>query len=362
MILQLTRYLASQGLATTILTAEGRVSLAPPDVNLVKFPLAARGVWRWPQGLKSYLQQLPRLQGPILHLHGVWMGFQRVAARVASAQKVPVLLSPHGMLNRWHLRHLGFKELRKLIYWRTVAYPAFRSIPLIHAVTPRERDELATWLPGQGIKVIPNAIDLEAMDSLLANAGEEASPPGDEPYLLFLGRLHPVKGIALLIEAFAKAIAGTKYKFRLLIVGPESDPAYVAQLKSLVRLLGVEEKVIFLGPVFEPQKKLSLYRHAWAFCAPSQTEVMGLVNLEAASMELPVVTTHETGLGGWEEGGGLLVHPQVEELSRALRQVFSWSESERQDRGQKLRRLVERRYSWQAVGPQWLELYSSLAG
>jgi glycosyltransferase involved in cell wall biosynthesis len=184
----------------------------------------------------------------------------------------------------------------------------------------------------------------------------------DEPYLLFLGRLHPVKGIDLLISAFVKAIAGLSGKFRLVIVGPESDPSYLAQLKSLARLLGVEERVIFLGPVFGPQEKLSLYRHAWAFCSPSQTEVMGLVNLEAAAAELPVVTTHETGLCGWEEGGGLLVHPQVEALSRALQQVFTWSESERKDRGQKLRRLVERRYSWQAVGPQWLELYSGLAG
>jgi glycosyltransferase involved in cell wall biosynthesis len=362
MILQLTRYLASQGLATTILTAEERVSLVPSDVNLLKFPLVARGVWRWPQGLKSYLQQLPRLRGQILHLHGVWMGFQWVAARVALAQNTPVLLSPHGMLNRWHLRHIGFKELRKLIYWRTLAYPAFRPIPLIHAVTPRERDELATWLPGQGIKVIPNAIDLEAMDSILANAGEELSPLVDEPYLLFLGRLHPVKGIDLLIEAFAKAIAGIKCKFRLLIVGPESDPSYTAQLKSLVRLLSVEEKVIFLGSVFGLQKKLALYRHAWAFCAPSHTEVMGLVNLEAASMGLPVITTHETGLHDWEEGGGVLVHPRVEELSRALKRVFSWSENERQERGRKLRQLVERRYSWQAVGPQWLELYAGLTG
>lgn len=362
MILQLSRYLGSQGSATTILTAEGRVSSVPSEVNLIEFPLRARGVWRWPQGLQSYLQQLPRLRGRILHLHGVWMGFQWVAARVACRQNTPVLLSPHGMLNRWHLRHLGFRELRKLIYWRTVAYPAFRPIPLIHAVTPRERDELATWLPGQTIQVIPNAIDLEALDSLGAKAGEEFSPVVDEPYLLFLGRLHPVKGIDLLISAFAKALAGANGKFRLLIVGPESDPAYAAQLKSLVRLSGIEGQVTFLGPVFGPQEKFSLYRHAWAFCAPSQTEVMGLVNLEAASAAAPVITTHETGLCGWEEGGGLLVHPRVEELSRALQQVFSWSESERRERGQKLRQLVERRYSWQAVGPQWLELYASLAG
>jgi glycosyltransferase involved in cell wall biosynthesis len=362
MIMQLTRYLADQGLESTILTAAGRVSPVPPEVNLVKFPLVARGVWRFPRGLKPYLQQLARLPGPMLHLHGVWMGFQWSAARVALQQKVPVLLSPHGMLNSWHFRRRGFRELRKLVYWRTVAYPRFRHFPLIHAVTPRERDELAQWLPGQSIKVIPNAIDLGAMDALPANVGEESSPRVDEPYLLFLGRLHPVKGIDLLIEAFAKAIAGIKGKFRLLIVGPESDPAYAAKLKSLVRLLGVEEKVIFLGPVFGLQQKLSLYRQAWAFCAPSQAEVMGLVNLEAAAARLPVVTTHETGLCDWEEGGGLLVHPQVEELSRALKQVFSWSESERQDRGQRLRQLVEQRYAWQAVGPQWLELYAGLAG
>jgi glycosyltransferase involved in cell wall biosynthesis len=360
MIMQLTHYLAGQGWATTILSPDKQTSPIPSDVNLIKFPLVSGEVWRWPRGLKSYLQQLTQLRGPILHLHGLWMGFQWVAARVAYRQSIPVLLSPHGMLNSWHLRQTGFKELRKLIYWRTMAYPAFRHIPLIHAVTPRERDDLARWFPGQAIRVIPNALDLEAMDYLRSKAGDDSSAPVDEPYLLFLGRLHPVKGIDLLIEAFAKCIKGTRRNFRLLIAGPESDPAYSAALKSLVRLSGVEEKVTFLGPIWGQPEKISLYRHAWAFCAPSQTEVMGLVNLEAASVEVPVVTTHETGLGGWEEGGGVLVHPQVEELSRALNQVFSWSDHERQERGRKLRQLVERRYSWPAVGPQWLELYAGL--
>ena len=132
------------------------------------------------------------------------MGFQWSAAQAARQQKIPALLSPHGMLNRWHLRHWGFNELRKLVYWHTLAYPAFRHIPLIHAVTPRERDEMATWLPGQCIQVIPNAIDLEAIDRLRATAGDESAPPVSEPYVLFLGRLHPVKGIELLIEAFAQ--------------------------------------------------------------------------------------------------------------------------------------------------------------
>lgn len=223
--MQLTRYLAVRGWASTILTPAGRARAGPGEANLVHFPLIPAGGWRFPRGLKAYLRQLNRIDGPILHLHGVWMGFQWSAARAARQQKIPALLSPHGMLNRWHLRHIGFKELRKLIYWRALAYPAFRHIPLIHAVTPRERDELATWLPGQGIQVIPNAIDLEATDHLRANAGNESAPPVDEPYVLFLGRLHPVKGIDLLIEAFAQCMRESTRRFRLLIAGPESDPA-----------------------------------------------------------------------------------------------------------------------------------------
>jgi glycosyltransferase involved in cell wall biosynthesis len=362
MVMQLTRYLAGQRWTSTILIPAGRAGSGPAEMNLVQFPLIPGGWWRFPRGFQAYLQQLNPKDGPILHLHGVWMGFQWLAARTARQQKIPALLSPHGMLNRWHLRHIGFKELRKLVYWRTVAYPAFRHISLIHAVTPRERDELATWLPGQCIRVIPNSIDLKAMDYLWADAKDESAPPVDEPYLLFLGRLHPVKGIELLIEAFAQCLGRIKRRFRLLIVGPESDHAYAAKLKSLVRLLGLENRVTFLGPVFGPQEKFALYRNAWAFCSPSQTEVMGLVNLEAASVRLPVVTTHETGLWDWEEGGGILVNPRVGELSRTLEQVFSWSEDERQDRGLKLRQLVERRYSLQAVGPQWLELYATLNG
>jgi glycosyltransferase involved in cell wall biosynthesis len=288
------------------------------------------------------------------------MGFQWLAARTAQHQKATVLLSPHGMLNRWHLRHMGFKELRKIVYWHTVAYRAFRRIPVIHAVTPRERDEIAQWFHGQTIEVISNALDLEEMDRLLAEAGDEALPPFDEPYVLSLSRLHPVKGIELLIEAFGRSIQGTGRKFRLLIVGPESDPVYSAKLKALVGQLGLEARVTFWGAA-QGKQKVGLYRNAWVFCAPSHTEVMGLVNLEAASAQLPVITTHETGLSDWEEGGGVLIHPLVEELSRTLNRVFSWSESERQDRGRKLRQLVERRYSWQAVGPQWLELYAGLA-
>jgi len=142
-------------------------------------------------------------------------------------------------------------------------------------------------------------------------------------------------------------------------VGPDWSAAYTAGLKDLARSLGLEGRVRFPGPVFG-DGKWQLYRQAQALCLPSYSEVVGLVNLEAAAARTPVITTHETGLWDWEQGGGLLVHPRVEELTGALEAVFSWTESERESRGRALRELVERRYSWEAVGPRWLELYGAL--
>jgi glycosyltransferase involved in cell wall biosynthesis len=142
-------------------------------------------------------------------------------------------------------------------------------------------------------------------------------------------------------------------------VGPDKSSQYSSYLKALVTELGLVSRVRFMGPIYGPQK-WQLYRNAWAVCFPSYSEVIGLVNLEAAAVSTPVVTSYNTGLLDWEEGGGILVYPRVEDLTRALQQILSWSDSERQDRGRQLRRLVERRYSWEAVGPQWSNLYSDL--
>ena len=322
----------------------------------MEFPLLPGGnPWRYAPDFARYLESGAVDSGDILHLHGVWGAPQWQAARYAARRGVPAVLSAHDMLSPWHWQDGRLRRLKKQLYWRLLAYPAFRRLTLVHAITPQERDELAAQFPGVRLAVIPNAIDLEEADAALAAPEVPAAVEG--PYLLFLSRLHPKKGLDLLLTAFARA--RNRGEMRLLIVGPDWSPAYTSRLKALARSLGLEERVRFMGPVFGAGK-WQLYRQAQAFCLPSHSEVVGLVNLEAAAAGTPVITTHETGLADWEQGGGLLVHPRVEELTRALEAAFSWTESERADRGRALRQLVERRYSWEAVGPRWLELYGTL--
>ena len=94
---------------------------------------------------------------------------------------------------------------------------------------------------------------------------------------------------------------------------------------------------------------------------PSHSEVIGLVNLEAADYFLPSITTHQTGLRDWTEGGGLLISPEVIPLSNALIQASFWTSEEQFDRGVASRSLVEQRYSWKHVMPLWENHYSQIS-
>jgi glycosyltransferase involved in cell wall biosynthesis len=358
---QLSGYLGSQGVPTTIVTAgEGSMPTAT-GVDLVKFPLGRFGRrWRYPMGMKTYLDDVARAPGIIFHLHGPWCAPQWLAGLTAKRLRLPALLTAHGVLEPWHWRHGLARRVRYLAYWYTMAYPVFRHLPLIHAITTGERDNLARLFPGQRLEIIPNAVNLAEIDGALAVEAPDSTVKVEGRYFLFLGQLHPKKGIDLLIKAFSQICKGQD--FRLVIVGPDRTPEYTRELKALARELGLAPpRINFLGPVYGLQK-WQLYRGAWAVCFPSHSEVVGMVNIEAAAAGTPVVTTHATGLADWEEGGGLLVHPKVEDLTRALKQVVAWGDSERQARGSQLRQLVERRYSWEAVGPRWLSLYDELLG
>ncbi|MFP3868041.1 MAG: glycosyltransferase [Desulfobacteraceae bacterium] len=356
---QTSRYLASQDWPTTIVTA-GPGSMPVADgVELVKFPLSTWGKrWRYPQGMKAYLDQVMRIPGSVFHIHGTWGAPQLLTAQAAKRHRAPALLTAHGLLEPWNWHFGIMRWLRYNVYWRTLGYPAFRHLAVIHCNTIPERDNLAQLFPGQRLEIIPNAIDLTKVDNCLASRESEPGPSAKEPYILYLGQLHPKKGIDILIEAFAQAVKGRD--FRLLIVGPSPFPDYTEQLQALVARLNLSSRVSFPGPVYASQK-WQVYRDAWAFCLPSRSEGMSMVCLEAAAAATPVITTYEANIEEWRDSGAIIIHPRVEELASVLDQVLSWSEAERHQRGGQLRHLVERCFSWEAVGPQWLSLYLELA-
>jgi glycosyltransferase involved in cell wall biosynthesis len=316
-------------------------------------------VWRYAPGQDTVLSQAVK-SADIVHLHGLWMWIQWAAVREASRQSKPVILTPHGMLEPWiWARQSWPHRLKKTLYWNGIAFPAFRGASVIHALTSYEAVTLAGYFPGKRQVVIPHGINLQAEDQALAQLQQQDKD--SPPYFLFVGRLHPVKAIHLLIRAFAQL---GDDRFLLKIAGPTQtrEQAYADGLHKLVSELGLQQRVTFMGEV-QGSIKWQLYRDAWAVCLPSFSEVIGLVNLEAAAAGTPVITTRETGVTeDWDLCGGLFIDPEEGSILSGLQKAIAWTPAERWTRGQSLRGLVEAHYLWERIGQQWAEVYLELSG
>ena len=273
--------------------------------------------------------------------------------RVASSLDIPTVLTVHGQVEPWAWYGQGHaKTLKKNTYWKMIGRPVFRHVSLVHAITPLERQHLEPLFPNKEIIVIPNAVNLSEMTT------ESETESQVEKRILFLGRVHPVKRIDWLIKSFANARLSEKW--RLVIAGPKEDENYLLSLYALVRSLGLDGQVSFVGSIYGEEKK-DLIQTSWVVVVPSFSEVVGMVNLEAGAFETPSITTLETGLLDWEDGGGVLISGRDDDaLRQALTSVSHWTLNERIERGRKSRQLVEQRYSMDKVGEQWLEVYNQL--
>lgn len=353
---QLSRHLAAGNVGVQILHARGNPGELPASIHARAYPPTGIGrVWSWGGGLKKGIVELANsLKGEavVFHLHGIWSAPQYFAAKVAQASNIPFVVTAHGMLEPWLWEQQGWRvHAKKHAYWKLLAYPALKKAAIVHAITSLERRHLHDLFPGSRIEVIPNAIDLEVVAPIYAEEGSR------ERLILLLGRIEPKKGVDILLKAFASAKIPSDW--RVAVVGPLWSEAYQAELNKIVSEGDLQERVIFTGPLFGEEKNRWL-RKAWVMAVPSHSEAVGLVNLEAGAYRLPTITTFQTGLDDWERGGGMLIQPDVEEMRNALEQACSWSDEERGARGQASRELVEDRYSWKAVLPQWIALYQSL--
>jgi glycosyltransferase involved in cell wall biosynthesis len=327
-------------------------------IDLLALPTRGIGkTWRFSQGGEAALAGAVA-QADVIHLHGLWMWVQWSAARLAARWHKPFIVSPHGMLEPWiWQRQSAPHRLKKWMYWKLLANPAFHQASRLHALTPREAATLRTYFPKHTIEVLPHGFDLQPADQAISELAPTHAGP---PYFLFVGRLHPVKGIHLLIQAFARLPESSP---RLIIAGPTQpqEAAYAESLRKLADDLNLASRVEFIGPVQGPAK-WQLYRQAWAFCMTSFSEALSVVNLEAAACATPVITSYESGvIDEWDSCGGLRVHPEVESIYQALNQAANWSPAERNNRGAALRLLVEKSYSQQKIGSDWAALYQKMA-
>ncbi len=179
------------------------------------------------------------------------------------------------MLEPWHLKD---KQLKKEIYLKFILNNILKQSKVLHAITPLEKENLYRLTGHKNIIEIPNFIHF----SKIPNFQKE---PNNEDYLLFLSRLHPKKGLDILSKAMNKI---EDKKIRLKIVGAEN--AFSEEIKKEWFRLKISHRVYFVW-MFLGRRNINSTQMLRPSVLPSYSEAIGMVNLEAAACNTPVITT-----------------------------------------------------------------------
>lgn len=281
----------------------------------------------------------------VVHDHGLWLPSNHAAARMAKRRTAPLVVSPRGMLTEWAL---GFNQAKKRVAWQLYQRRDLRSAALLHATSTAEADDIRRVGLRQPIALIPNGVDLPPTQSVPLRDGKRQA--------LFLSRLHPVKGLMNLVQAWAQV---RPEGWELVLAGPDAD-GYRAEVERAVQELGIAAETRFTGPV-DDADKWDLYRAADLFVLPTFSENFGIVAAEALAAGVPVITTKgapwqdlETHDCGWWIDIG------VEPLTRALAEAVGLTDERRRAMGQRGRSLVGRKYAWSHVAEAMSRVYSWL--
>lgn len=295
----------------------------------------------------------------LLHVHGIWM-YPSVASLISCRKaKIPLIVSTHGMLDPWALRHSAW---RKKIATCLYEGPHLRTAACMRALCDSEAASMREFGLRNPICVIPNGQELppDAYDGEARNGPSLA--PGRK-VLLSLGRLHPKKGMPDLLRAWARVqeTEPEAANWALAVAGWDQD-GHESALKHMVLKLRIKDSVLFPGPLFNEKKDIALAT-AEAFILPSFSEGLPMAVLEAWAWRLPVLMTPQCNLPeGFAAGAAIKADPTVESLTCGLRTLFRMSDPERQHMGARGRRLVEEQFSWPQVARQMVSVYNWVLG
>lgn len=283
----------------------------------------------------------------LLHNHSLWMMPNVYPGWVCSREGVPLVVSPRGTLSGWAMSH---GSIVKKLFWPFVQRPALAATRCFHATALSEYEDIRRVGFTQPVAVIPNGIDIPDIVSVRQ---------GPIRTLLFLGRIHPKKGLPVLLRSW-QAISKRFSDWRLRIVGPDNN-GHLAEIQSLAAALQLQ-RISFEGPLYGSHKTAA-YRDSDLFVLPTHSENFGVSVAEAMAAGTPVIVTRGAPWQGIEaHGAGWWPEISVEALTDALSRAMSLSPAERQDMGVRGRNWMRQEYSWTRVGSMMSETYRWIRG
>ena len=261
------------------------------------------------------------------------------------------MLQVHGSLATYFQKGILKKTFDKL--W---GYRILKDASKVIAVTKIEADQYKSLgVSEDRIEIVPNGIDLSEFENL-PKRGEFRKKHGfgdSRKIILYLARIHKIKGLDLLAKAFA-ALSNNFSDAKLVIAGP--DDGYLSSLKKLITALEISDKVLFTGPLYG-REKLSAYIDAVVYVLPSSYEIFGITVLEACACGTPVIVTDRCGIADVVDGqAGLAVPYDRDALAKAILDILS-GDKLRQQFGEKGKLLVREKFNWEKIAEQVESMY-----
>jgi len=259
----------------------------------------------------------------IIHMASFWNYPGIPAARFATKYNIPYVISTFGTLTP---EAINYKKFKKLIYMKFCEENILKHCDAIHYETYLERLKMSYFKIRKPSFVIPSGLFFEEYENLPISS-ESKNYYGfsaDAKIITFLGRLHKVKALDVLIKAFTK-ITTIYPETNLILAGP--DDGEEKFLKKLVNELNLNKQVRFIGPV-SGEKKMKLFSSSDIFVLISHLENFGNAAIEAMAAGVPVLISENVGIcdAVREDGAGLVVPVEEDAISNALINMFSNSD------------------------------------
>jgi glycosyltransferase involved in cell wall biosynthesis len=278
----------------------------------------------------------------VIHNHGLWMMPNVYAGNARRKSSCKLIHSPHGAMSPFALSQ---NPIIKKIFWGLLQGAAARAADCFHATAENEYKDIRRLGFKQPVCIISCGVNLDPLMK---------KQDGGRRQLLFLGRIHPIKGVDNLLHAW-HAIENKFSDWDLHITGPDED-GYLAEMQALAAKLQLQ-RVFFRGPLFGEDKKAA-YSNASLYVLPTHSENFGITVAEALAAGVPAIVTKGAPWEGLEKyGAGWWIEIGVEPLVACLEQAIAQSDVKLASMGQAGREWMIRDYSWERIRTQFSITY-----
>lgn len=336
------------------------------------FPVQWGDGFKYSRPLKSWLDE--NVQSfDVVHIHAVFNHSSIAASRSCRKYLVPYVVRPLGTLDPWSMQQ---KSFRKSLFWTLAGKRMLKSAGTIHYTAQAEFDLVKRSLGVTRGVVVPLGIEgnsndivpgtqassparIASTDCDSNGAATPALPAPRTPYVLFLSRLHPKKGLDVLIKAFVALHKDKSFSDWRMVIAGDGERVYVNELKQLVSINAADGIVRFTGWV-SGNEKHEVLRNASLMVLPSRQENFGLCVLEALAEGVPVVVSRDVNLAKdiTDAGAGWISNVDVADLEKTLSEAMT-------DKEQRLSRglagkAFSQNFTWDSIAEQIENMYLSI--